>query len=76
MLAVGRGSSTFSDGLAARPHCCGLSALLVVLTTGVLVRKATKNVSVVEIGQFLAERATIAATEVRTITNRHARTAE
>lgn len=51
-------------------------ALLVGLTTGVLVHKATQNVSVVEIGQFLAERATIAATEVRAITNRHVRTAE
>ena len=50
-------------------------ALLVGLTTGVLVHKATQNVSVAEIGQFLAERATIAATEVRAITNRDARTA-
>ena len=51
-------------------------ALLVGLTTGVLVHKATQNVSVVEIGQFLAERATIAATEVRAITNRHIRIPE
>ena len=35
-------------------------ALLVGLTAGVLVHKATQNVSVVEIGEFLAERATIA----------------
>ena len=39
-------------------------ALLVGLAAGVLVHKATQNVSVVEIGEFLAERATIAATEV------------
>ena len=51
-------------------------ALLVGLTTGVLAHTATQNVSVVEIGHFLAERATIAATEVRAIANRHARTAE
>ena len=51
-------------------------ALLVGLTAGVLVHKATQNVSVVEIGEFLAERATMAATEVRAMTERYTRTAD
>ena len=40
-------------------------ALLVGMTTGVLAHKATENVSVSQLGEFLAERATIAANEVR-----------
>ena len=40
-------------------------ALLVGLSTGILINKATENVSVVQIGQFMAERAAVAATEIR-----------
>lgn len=40
-------------------------ALLVGLSTGVLVNMATRNVSVVQIGQFMAERAKDAAAEVK-----------
>ena len=40
-------------------------ALLAGLTTGVLVNMATKKVSFVEIGQFMAEEATVAAYEAR-----------
>ena len=49
-------------GVAGGP--AGL-ALLVGLSTGVLVNKATKNVSIVEISQFVAERTTVVATEIR-----------
>ena len=49
-------------GVAGGP--AGL-ALLVGLSTGILINKATKNVSVVQIGQFMAERAAVAATEIR-----------
>ena len=51
-------------------------ALLVGLTAGVLVHKATQNVSVAQIGEFLAERATIAATEVRAMADRYTRTSD
>ena len=40
-------------------------ALLVGLSVGVLANMATKNVSVVQLAQFMAERATAAATEVQ-----------
>ena len=40
-------------------------ALLVGLSTSILINKATKNVSVVQIGQFMAERAAVAAREIR-----------
>ena len=46
-------------------------ALLVGLATGVLVHRATQKVSVAQIGEFLAERATTAATEVRAMANRY-----
>ena len=49
-------------GVAGGP--AGL-ALLVGLSTGILINKATKKVSVVQIGQFMAERAAVAATEIR-----------
>ena len=42
-------------------------ALLVGLVVGVLANRAAKNVSVVQIGQFLAEQATVAATKVKEI---------
>ena len=51
-------------------------ALLVGLATGVLVHKATQNVSVAQIGGFLAERATAAATEVRAMGDRYTRTSD
>ncbi len=51
-------------------------ALLVGLTAGVLVHKASQNVSVVEIGEFLAERATTAATEVRAMVGHYTQNAE
>ena len=49
-------------GVAGGP--AGL-ALLVGLSTGILINKAMKKVSVVEIGQFMTERAAVAATEIR-----------
>ena len=49
-------------GVAGGP--AGL-ALLVGLSTGILIDKAMKKVSVVEIGQYMAERAAVAATEIR-----------
>ena len=51
-------------------------ALLVGLSAGVLVNMATKKVSVVQIGQFIAESATVAATETKSLANRYVRTAE
>ncbi len=51
-------------------------ALLAGLSAGVLVNVATRKVSVVQIGQFMAERATAAATETRMLANRYVRTAE
>ncbi len=42
------------------------AALLVGLTTGILVNKATENVSVVEIGQFAAAQTAAAANEAKT----------
>ena len=50
-------------------------ALLVGLSAGVLVNMATKKVSVVQIGQFVAERATVAANETRMLADRYVRTA-
>ena len=40
-------------------------ALLVALVTGILVNKATENVSIVQIGQVVARQATAAATEAK-----------
>ncbi len=40
-------------------------ALLVALVTGILVNKATQNVSIVQIGQVVARQATAAATEAK-----------
>ena len=51
-------------------------ALLVGLAAGVLVHRATQNVSVVQIGEFVAERVTIAATEVRAMAERYSGTFE
>ena len=51
-------------------------ALLVGLSAGVLVNMATKNVSVVQIGQFVAERATVAAIETKRLANRYVPAAE
>ena len=51
-------------------------ALLAGLTAGVLVNMATKNVSVVQIGQFMAESATVAATETKRLANRYVRADE
>ena len=45
-------------------------ALLVGMTAGVLVHQATQNVSVVQIGEFVADRATVAATEMRAMAER------
>ena len=45
-------------------------ALLVGLTVGVFVHKATQNVSVAEIGEFLAERATVAEAYVQAMSVR------
>ena len=50
-------------------------ALLVGLSAGILVNRATEKVSVVQIGQFVAERAAAAATETKGLANRYARTA-
>ena len=50
-------------------------ALLAGLSAGILVNMATKNVSVVQIGQFVAERATVAANETKTLADRYVRTA-
>ena len=50
--------------------------LLVGLATGVLAHKATQNVSVAQIGEFLAERATAAATEVRAMADRYTQTSD
>ena len=44
-------------------------ALLAGLSTGILVNMATKNVSVVQIGQFVAERATAAANDIKSMAN-------
>ena len=49
-------------------------ALLVGMAAGVLVHQATQNVSVVQIGEFVAERATAAATEVRAMAGRYSGT--
>ncbi len=46
-------------------------ALLVGMTTGVLAHKATENISVAEIGDVLAERANVAAAEMREMADRH-----
>ena len=51
-------------------------ALLVGLSAGILVNRATEKVSVVQIGQFVAERAAVAATETKRLADRYARTAE
>ena len=49
-------------------------ALLVGLSAGILVNMATKKVSVVQIGQFMAERATVAAAEIRDMADPYIRT--
>ena len=49
-------------------------ALLVGMAAGVLVHQATQNVSVVQIGEFLAEQATAAATEVRAMAEHYSGT--
>ena len=51
-------------------------ALLVGLCAGILVNMATKNVSVVQIGQFMAERATVAATQIKKLADPYVGTAE
>ena len=51
-------------------------ALLVGMVAGVLVHQATQNVSVVQIGEFVAEQATVAATEVRAMAERYSGTFE
>ena len=51
-------------------------ALLVGMVAGVLVHQATQNVSVVQIGESVAERATVAATEVRAMAERYSGTFE
>ena len=51
-------------------------ALLVGLSAGILVNRATEKVSVVQIGQFVAERAAVAATETKRLADRYVRTAE
>ena len=45
-------------------------ALLAGLVTGVLVNKATKHVSVTQVGQFLAEQAYAAASELKAISSK------
>ena len=47
-------------------------AMLVGMATGVLAHKATQNIRVAEIGDFLAERVTVAATEVREMSDHYA----
>ena len=47
-------------------------AMLVGMTTGVLAHKTSQNITVSEIGDFLAERATVAATEVQEMSDRYA----
>ena len=56
-------------GVASGPAGAGLAGagLLAGLVAGVLASKATENVSVVQIGQFLAERAAIAAAKAKEI---------
>ena len=51
-------------------------ALLVGLSAGILVNMATKNVSMVQIAHFMAERVTVAATEIKTMADTRIRTAE
>ena len=51
-------------------------ALLVGLSAGILVNKATEKVSVRQIGQFVAERARVAAAETKNLADRYARSAE
>ena len=51
-------------------------ALLVGLSAGILANRATERVSVVQIGQFVAERAAVAATETKRLADRYVRTAE
>ena len=51
-------------------------ALLVGLSAGILANRATEKVSVVQIGQFVAERAAVAATETKRLAARYVRTAE
>ena len=51
-------------------------ALLAGLVTGVLVNKATKHVSVTQVGQFLAEQAYAAASELKAISSKACTEAE
>ena len=51
-------------------------ALLVGLSAGILANRATEKVSVVQIGQFVAERAAVAAAETKRLADRYLRIAE
>ena len=68
-----RRSRTLASQVAVLGGPAGL-ALLVGMAAGVLVHQATQNVSVVQIGEFVAERATAAATEVRAMAGRYSGT--
>lgn len=74
--AAGTGATLVATSqIAALGGPAGL-ALLAGICAGILAHKATEKVSVAQIGQFAAERATTAATEIRQATNRLGRSAE
>ena len=65
--AIGSGTALAAVAIVGATGGPAGAGLLVGLVASVLVNQATKNVSVVQIGQFLAEQATVAATKAKEI---------
>ena len=63
--AMGTGATLAAVSLVGAASGPAGVALLAGLATGILVNKATQHVSVTQIGQFLAQQASVAATELK-----------
>ena len=65
--AIGSGTTLAAVAIVGAAGGPAGTGLLVGLVVGVLVNRATENVSVVQIGQFLAEQAIVTATKTKEI---------
>ena len=70
--SIGAGATLSAVALVGVAGGPAGAALLTGLTVGILVNKATKKVSVVEIGQFAAKKAAALAAELKTTAERRA----
>ena len=63
--SIGSGATFFAASFVAGGPAGPVLGLLVGLTTGILVYKATKNVSIVQLSQSVAKQATAVATQAK-----------